>query len=227
MPERAPDTAAPPGAPQAAPGLAFRVEGAAVAQALAPAIALELAIERTAGAPVRSLALTTQVRIAAPRRRHDAAEQERLRGLFGPPENWARSLSSLLWARPTVNVPAFEDRAVVELLLPCTYDMQVAHGGYLGGVRGGTVPLELLFSGTVFHAAAGGGLQVTQLSWEQEAAYELPVALWQETMDRHFPGARWLRLDAERLDRLTAYRHRRALPTWEATVDALLEEAQR
>jgi hypothetical protein len=208
----------------AAPDLQFSVQGAAVAQAVAPAIALELRVERSCGGPVRSLVLAAQVRIAAPRRGYDAATKERLLGVFGPPEAWARSLTSLLWARPTVLVPGFDERAVVELHLPCSYDMQVAHAGYLAGVRDATIPLELLFSGSVFYAAEDGRLQVAQVSWEKEAAYDLPAALWQEAMDHHFPGARWMRLDTEHLDRLLVFRSRQALPTWEATVDALLED---
>jgi hypothetical protein len=84
------------------------------------------------------------------------------------------------------------------------------------------VPLEFLFSGTVFYAGAGGMLQVGRISWEQEAGFALPVAVWRETMDAHFPGAAWLRLDKERFDRLCAFKARNALPTWEAAVDALL-----
>jgi hypothetical protein len=54
----------------------------------------------------------------------------------------------------------------------------------------------------------------------------MPVALWKETMDAHFPGSAWLRLDKERYDRLAAYRSREALPTWEHVVDKLLPEAR-
>lgn len=207
----------------AAPELEFSVLGGAVAHAAAPSLALEVRIERTGGGPVRSLSLAVQVRIAAPRRAYDAATKERLRTLFGPPEDWARSLRSLLWARPNVMVPPFEDATVVEVVLPCTYDVEVAHAGYLAAVRDGTVPVELLFSGSVFYAGSGGMLRVAQIPWEKEASYDLPTALWQEAMDRYFPGMRWLRLDTERFDRLAAFRARQALPSWEAAIDALLE----
>jgi hypothetical protein len=46
-------------------------------------------------------------------------------------------------------------------------------------------------------------------------------------MDRVFGDRPWLRLHRETFDRLYAYRARHALGTWEATVDALLEEARR
>jgi hypothetical protein len=44
-------------------------------------------------------------------------------------------------------------------------------------------------------------------------------------MDRHFPGAAWLRLGRESFERLHAYRARQALLTWEDAVDSLLRAA--
>ena len=214
------------GGQAAAPDLAFGVVGAAVAEAAVPAIDLALRIARTDGGRVRSIALAVQVRIAAPRRRYDPATQERLLGLFGPPGDWGRSLRSVLWARPTVMVPPFDDATVVKVPLPCTYDLEVAASAYLDAVRDGDVPLELLFSGTVFYAGDDGRLQAAQLPWDREAAFALPAGLWREAMDRFFPGARWVRLDEERFDRLAAFRSRRALPSWEAAIDAALDEAE-
>jgi hypothetical protein len=84
------------------------------------------------------------------------------------------------------------------------------------------VPLEFLFSGSVFAAGPGGGLQVTRLSWDHEAEYRLPVAVWRETMDRYFRGTAWVRVRKDAFDRLAAYRSRHALGSWEETLDALL-----
>jgi Family of unknown function (DUF6084) len=212
--------------PAAAPGLVFEVQGAAVAQAAVPGIDVALRIARAGGGRVRSIALAVQVRIAAPRRRYDPATQERLLGLFGPPGDWGRSLRSILWARPTVMVPPFDDATVVTVPLPCTYDFEVGAAAYLDAVRDGHIPIELLFSGTVFYAGDDGRLQTCQLPWEHEASFAMPAALWREAMDRFFPGARWLRLDGERFDRLAAFRSRRALPSWEAAIDAALEAAE-
>jgi hypothetical protein len=212
--------------PAIPPELTFTVEGAAVAQAAVPSIELALRVRRTAGSPVRSLALAVQVRIAAPRRGYDGATKDRLVWLFGPPADWSRSLRSLLWTRAMVMVPPFRDETLVQVPLPCTYDFEVGAATYLDAVRDGSVPLELLFSGTVFHAAQDGRLQTAQVSWEQEAAYDLPAGLWREAMDRFFPGTRWLRLDGDSFDRLAAFRTRRALPSWEAAIDALLDRAE-
>jgi predicted alpha-1,6-mannanase (GH76 family) len=88
------------------------------------------------------------------------------------------------------------------------------------------VPLELLFSGTVFHTGPGGALQTAQLSWEQEAAHDLPAAHWHAAMERFYGDRRWLRLEQGTFERLAAYRTRRALPSWEAAVDELLARGE-
>ena len=43
-------------------------------------------------------------------------------------------------------------------------------------------------------------------------------------MDTAFPDIYWVRLQRETFDRLYAYRARRALPSWEETIEALLDE---
>ena len=93
---------------------------------------------------------------------------------------------------------------------------------YLQSLDGGEIPLELLFSGTVFYSTEAGLLQTAQIPSSCEADYRLPVAVWRETMERHFPGAVWLRLERGTFARLHAYRSREALLSWEATLDRLL-----
>jgi hypothetical protein len=127
-----------------------------------------------------------------------------------------------LWTRTTLVVPPFTDTTDVDLLVPCTYDLDVTATRYFDALSDGDVPLEFLFSGSVFYSGADGALQTARLSWELEAEYRLPVAVWRETMDHHFPGTAWLRLDRESHDRLVAYKSRRALPTWAAALDELL-----
>jgi hypothetical protein len=66
---------------------------------------------------------------------------------------------------------------------------------------------------------------LTQIASDCEASFALPVRLWREAMERSFGDSIWLRLDRDAFDRLYAYRAKRALGTWEATVDELLREA--
>jgi hypothetical protein len=54
----------------------------------------------------------------------------------------------------------------------------------------------------------------------------MPVKVWQEMVEQHFPGCGWIRLPRDAMDALLAYRSRRALPSWQATVETLLEEAR-
>jgi hypothetical protein len=205
------------------PQLAFAIEEAVVQErAATPTLRLSVRVERTDGGPVRSIALQAQIRIAAPRRGYDGQTQERLLELFGPPDQWGRTLHSLLWTHATVMVGPFDGATMVALPIPCTYDFDVAAAKYLHALRDGNVPLELLFSGAVFAPGADGRLQITQIASDCEASFALPVALWREAVARTFGDTAWLRLDRATFDRLYAYRARHVLGTWEATIEALL-----
>jgi hypothetical protein len=212
-----------PGAGPPTPELRFAVERVEALQpAAAPTLRFTLAID-AGGAAVRSIVLGVQVQIAARRRRYEPHEQRSLADLFGTPERWGETLRTLPWTRATVVVPPFEDATAAQLDVPVTYDFEVAAARYLAGLRGGEVPLELLFSGTVFHAAADGRLLASRIAWDREAACALPVRVWREAIDQHFPGSAWIRLDRAAFDRLAEFRARRVLPSWEAALDALLD----
>src|SRR3954447_4153687 len=213
-----------PFASSQAPELSFAIEDAGpLEHAAGPTLRFALRIDSPAA--IRSVALNVEVRIAVTRRAYDEAAQRRLVELFGPPEDWGRSLHALHWTSLNANVPAFSRSATVELLVPCSYDLEVTGAKYLNALQDGEVPLEFLFSGTVFYSGADGRLQVDRIAWDKEALFRLPVAVWRQTMDRYFPGAGWLRLRRDTFDRLSAYKASRALLTWEDTVDALLREA--
>jgi hypothetical protein len=68
-------------------------------------------------------------------------------------------------------------------------------------------------------------MSVMQVPWSKETSYRLPVSVWREAIDAHFPNSSWIRLSSTAMDELLDYKTRRALPTWEATVLALLDEA--
>jgi hypothetical protein len=206
---------------QTVPGLGVAVEGAAAVRfAAAPTLAFTLRLE--SDRPVRSLALNVQVRIVPTRRTYGAEEERRLVELFGPPERWGDTLRSFLWTNATLLVPPFDGATTVELPVTCTYDLEVAAAKYFHGLRDGEVPLELLFSGTVFYLD-DGLLQTAQIPWELEAQFRLPVRTWREAIDVHFPGTAWLRVRQDVFDRLAAYKATRTLPTWEAAIDELLD----
>jgi hypothetical protein len=205
------------------PELTFRVERVEPDRyAAAPTLLFGIAIGRVGGGPVRSIALNVQIRIAATRRSYDASAQEALVELFGRPGEWGRSLRSLPWTITSVHVPAFEDETLVDVPIACTYDFEVATSKYLHALRDGEVPLELLFTGTIFYAGDGGQLRIAHVPWEKEAEHRMPVAVWREMMDRYFPGSAWLRLRTETFDRLYAHRARGGFTGWDEAIDALL-----
>jgi Family of unknown function (DUF6084) len=207
------------------PALAFAVlDAAPVEYAAAPTLAFSLRVDCPGGQPIRSVLLDTQLQIAARRRHYDEGAHERLSELFGPVKDWGSTLRTLLWTRTTLSIPPFTGSTVVDLPVACSYDMEVVASKYLDALPGGEVPLEFLFSGTVFYAGAGGQLQAARISWEGDAEYRMPVRVWRETMDRYFHGTAWLRLSKDSFDRLCAYKARHALAGWEDTVDALLGE---
>ncbi len=211
--------------PVTAPALAFSVLGAArVEHAAAPTLGFSVRVDAPPDLTIRSVLLDVQLQIAARRRRYDAEKEERLLELFGPVKDWGTTLRNLLWTRATLVVPQFSGSTVVELPIPCTYDTDVLASKYLDALAGGDVPLELLFSGTVFYAGPTGHLQASRISWEQDAEYRLPVRVWRETMDHHFPDTAWLRLPKRSFDKLCAYKARNSFMSWEQTVDELIGE---
>jgi hypothetical protein len=202
------------------PQLAFAVVDAApLEHAAAPTLRFAIGVD---GPPVRSILLDVQIQIGARLRAYDAAAHDRLFELFGPPDAWGTTLRTLPWTRTTVVVPPFEGSTVVDVLVPCSYDLEVTASRYFDALEDGEVPLEFLFSGTVF---SGTPLQATRISRESEARYRLPVRVWKETLERHFRDTAWLRLRKDRFDRLAAYKSRRALARWEDVIDELLDGA--
>ena len=134
-------------------------------------------------------------------------------------------IGALHWANTTLVVQRFDDVTVAKLPVPLTYDFEVAAAQWFHAVRDGVAPLEFLFSGTAFYED-GGRLQATLVPWQSEAQYEMPVAVWREAVDAHFPGSAWVRLQRDVFDRLQAYKSAAGLTTFDAAVDELLQKAE-
>ncbi|HST22544.1 MAG TPA: DUF6084 family protein [Blastocatellia bacterium] len=208
------------------PDLNFQVEGAeAVAFAASPFLAFKLHITNAnAEEPIHSVALRCQIQIEVTRRRYSSQDQERLLDLFGEPERWGQTLRNMLWTHANVVVPPFTGSTIVDLQVPCTFDFNVAAAKYFYGVEDGEVPLNLMFSGTVFYANDEGNLQVTQIPWDKESRYRLPVRAWREMMDIYYPNSAWLCLRQDVFARLYQYKVKRGIPTWEQALEKLLDE---
>ncbi len=191
--------------------------------ALAPSMSFVLRIAETSGQHVDAIALRCQIRIEPARRRYSDAEAERLNDLFGDTRRWADTLKPLQFTTVSVMVPGFTGSTELDLPVMLSYDLEIGSVRYFAGLEAGEVPL-LLFSGTVF-AAVDGRLQVQQVPWSKEASYRLPVSVWREAIDAHFPNTAWIKMTRETLDELQRFKTRQALPTWDATITALLARA--
>jgi len=207
--------------------LTFGCTGASAPRyAATPTLAFELTITESTGVRVQAIALRCQIRIEPHRRRYSAAEAERLHDLFGDPSRWADTVKPIQLATISTMVPTFTALTEIQLEMPCTYDLEVASARYLYGLDDGTIPLLLLFSGTVFTQPADGeGFSVELVPWSSEASFRLPVSVWHEVVEIHFPGSAWLRCGRDTMDALAAFKSARALPTWDATLSALLATA--
>src|SRR6185436_12346471 len=116
-----------------------QLEGVETVQyAAAPFLAFKL---RITNSPVQeiihSVALRCQVMIEVTRRRYSPQEQERLFELFGEPERWNQTLRNMLWAHTSVGVPTFAGAATVDLLVPCSFDFNIAGTKYFAGLEDG------------------------------------------------------------------------------------------
>jgi hypothetical protein len=206
------------------PELSFKVEQASVVPfAASPTIAFQLHV---ANAPedqaIHTIALNCQIQIEVTRRRYTPEEQQQMLDLFGEPDRWSQTLRSLLWTNVSAVLPGFRGSTQADLRVPCTFDFNVAATKYFEGLAAGDVPLNMLFSGTVFYADPEGSLQVAPISWDQEAKFRLPLQVWREMMQAYYPNGAWLHVRRDVFDRLYRYKMQRGIPTWEQALESIL-----
>jgi hypothetical protein len=168
------------------------------------------------------VALRCQIQLEVTRRQYTADDQNQLRDLFGEAERWSQTLKTMLWTHASVVAPAFQDTAVVDVPVHCTFDFNVAATKYFHGLADGDVPLNFLFSGTVFYADEDGALQVAPIPWDKEARFRLPVKAWHEMMDIYYPNSAWLCLRRDVFERIYQYKVERGIPTWEQALESML-----
>jgi len=210
------------------PDLSYRVIAvSAAARGLTPLLHFRLAITNDpADETIHAVILQAQIQIQSSQRSYSPQEKRNLADLFGSPERWGQTLRNKLWAHSTVSVGEFTGSTEAILPVPSTYDLNVAATKYFNALDGGNIPLLFLFSGTVFYGGADRRLQVERISWNKECVFQMPVSVWQEMMDQHYPNSAWIYLHRDVFQRLLDYKREQGLPTWEATLERLLPELQ-
>jgi hypothetical protein len=206
------------------PDLQLTVEGAEVVQfAAAPLLAFKVRIVNIPNDEIiHTVALRAQIQIEVSRRKYDSNEQARLLDLFGEPDRWGQTLRSLLWTHASVVVPGFTGSVLANIPVACTFDFNVAATKYFHGVTSGDLPLCFQFSGTVFYMGEDGTLQVVPISWDKESKYRLPVKVWKSLMDAHYPNSAWLSLHRDTFEKLSQFKRREGIPTWDEALDRAL-----
>lgn len=203
------------------PELTFAIAGIEIERfAMTPT--LRFRMRATASRPVENIALQCQLRIEPMRRSYGGAEHEKLADLFGERARWGETLKSFLWTIVPASVAAFEETASFEILVPCTFDFDVATTKYFHGLESGDIPISALFSGSVFYRDAQDRLQISQISWSNAVSHRLPASLWHELMNQYYPNAAWLRLERDTFERLYQLKRELGVPSFEQVLDRLL-----
>lgn len=194
--------------------------------ALTPMLFFKLEVTNTAkNEPVNSVLLKCQINLDVHLRLYNENEINDLYELFGRTEQWKTSLRSFLWTHVTTILPSFEKSVEFELPVPCTYDFEIASSKYFTAIREGKVPISFLFSGSVFYhdRELADKVLVSQIPWDREASFELPIQIWRDAVENSFPDSRWLRVQNDTLRRLYEYKARKGVPTLDEALGLLME----
>ncbi|MGD9620404.1 MAG: DUF6084 family protein [Mycolicibacterium sp.] len=192
--------------------------------AVAPILTARIGIAATGDTPIHAIALRCQVRIDPLRRNYSDDEASALTDLFGTRDRWSSTQHTFLWQHTTAMVPGFECTTQIGLPLTCTYDFEVSSAKYLHALRDGAVPLQFLFSGTLF-VPGTRGFSVQQVPWDREDRYAMPISVWRDLIAQHFPNTGWLRLNRDTVDTLAGYRSAQGLLSHDEAIMSLLARA--
>jgi hypothetical protein len=209
--------------PSPVPVLDFEVLDAGIARGVVPLLSFRVRITEHAGVPVDAVTLETQIQIEAARRRYkDPREQEALLDIFGEPHRYAKTVRTMLLAIATTQVQSFSGSTEVEVRVPSSFDLGLGWVKYFHALEDGEVPLAFQFSGTVFYQGQSGNLQISKIPWDREATFRMPLKVWKQMVDEHYPDDNWFTLRRDVFDRLYRYKARRSLGSWEEAITELL-----
>jgi hypothetical protein len=206
------------------PELDFQITGVeAAANGLIPLMQFRVAVKNSSVEIIHAVLLHAQIQILSPQRAYNPREKDNLSELFGTPERWGQTLRNRLWTSADTTIGSFTDRAEATFSVPCTYDLSFAATKYFQALEEGEIPLLFLFSGTIFYAGAEGQ-QVQPISWNKESVFQMPLGVWENLMEQHFPNSAWLYLQRDVFNRLYEFKRNHGDATWEQTIERLLPE---
>jgi hypothetical protein len=191
-----------------------------------PAVGLEMEVRnRVSGEFVQAVLVRCQVQIETPRRSYSGGEEGKLRDLFGERARWGQTMRPMLWANVAATIPSFENSTIFTIEVPCTFDFNVAATKYFHALEGGTVPVTLMFSGTVFYRV-DQQLQAAPISWDTECRFPMPVQVWKETLEMQCPNSAFVCLRRDVFERLYQFKIDQGVATFDEAVERMLESAR-
>ena len=60
------------------------------------------------------------------------------------------------------------------------------------------------------------------MPWDREDRYDMPVSVWRQLIEQHYPNTGWVRLRHDTLDELAAYKSQRGLLGFDDAIASLL-----
>jgi len=189
--------------------------------AVTPVLTARIGIETEGNEAVHAIALRCQVRIEPLRRGYTEEEADGLLDLFGPRERWSTTQHNFLFLHSAAMVPGFTGVTQVDLPLECTYDFEVTATKYFHALRDGKIPLQFLFSGTIF-AKGANNFAVHQVPWDREDHYDMPVSVWRDLVRLHYPNTGWVRLNHDTVEALASYKSAHGMLGFDDAVTSLL-----
>ncbi|MDQ3728972.1 MAG: DUF6084 family protein [Actinomycetota bacterium] len=177
--------------------------------------------------PVYMISLTAIVVVEPGKRSYGPGERERLMELFGGPERWASTTGAFRWASTQTMVQGFTGEGEFELVVPVSYDLEIASAKYFGALdEGGSVPLRFHFNGSILYERGDGRVQMTPVAWDRSERFEMPMEAWTRLTAEHHPFRNWVPLHSETVARIEGLKATMGAPTFDDAVSRILDRAE-
>ena len=199
-----------------------------VARSVEPALSFKGTIKDASMRPVYMIALTAIVVVEPGKRSYRPGERERLMELFGGPERWASTTGAFRWAGTQTMVHGFTGEGEFELVVPVSYDLEIASAKYFGALdEGGSVPLRFHFNGSILYERGDGRVQMTPVAWDRSERFEMPMDAWTRLTAEHHPFRNWVPLHSETVARIEGLKANMGAPTFDDAVSRILDRVER